>query len=141
VHKLLYDLCVVNSTTGEQRGTGCRNVADDNICNTLVRTGACSIDFSQSRLAAISPQLSRFVRQRCALACGFCTPGTTTTPLRPSTATTLTTTTTTTNNNPAAGILFTKLCHDDSDCTPLQIRDDFCISSHFWSSPNSLCFF
>lgn len=43
-------------------------MADDNTCNTLVQNGACSVSASST--------LRNFVTERCALACGFCTPGT-----------------------------------------------------------------
>ena len=48
----------MNWTTDQPQAT-CRNVADDVTCNALVQNGSCSD--------------SAFARERCALACGFCT--------------------------------------------------------------------
>ena len=73
--------CAENSTNNEARQE-CGNVADDDTCNSLVLRGACN-DTSSSTL-------TKFVRERCALACGFCTR---------TSATSVTTTLTTTNDN------------------------------------------
>ena len=85
-------ICVGNWTSSDDAGSGCINVAGDVTCSLLVERGACT-DASSSTL--------RFVRERCTLACGFCTSSTvTTTTYTTSTATTTAsaTTTTTTNN-------------------------------------------
>ena len=73
--------CTENSTNNEARQE-CGNVADDDTCNSLVLRGACN-DTSSSTL-------TKFVREHCALACGFCTR---------TSATSVTTTLTTTNDN------------------------------------------